>query len=238
MLLGLGIGSLVAVMLNPQWFYQQSTTRGNFTILHNQALPAGADSILNHAHQIVQYSPHYLPDYRITICMDDGSSFPRWIERLKKGRAVSYANIVVMQQAFDYEKGVSIIDGHLWDLTELYAHEITHCYQFKLAGFSTLWLPLWKIEGYAEYNSRWVVEPFSLRERYTLLLESRQKPTQGFRWTGTADGYGSPESYLEGLVYVQYLLEQENWTYPQILESEIDAQALENKLKAWYEKSP
>ncbi len=233
----LALACLVLSMLNPQWFYEYRTERGNFTILHEQAFPAGVDSILNQAHLIVQNSPHYLPDYQITICMDDGSSFPRWIEKLKKGRAVSYAHIVVMQQAFDYDKGVSDFDGHLWDLTELYAHEITHCYQFKLAGFATLWLPMWKIEGYAEYNSRRVLGPFSLRERYALLLESRQGPKAAFRWAATENGYGSPESYLEALVYVQYLIEEENWTYPQILESEIDANTLEAKLKAWYEKS-
>ncbi|MEL7533305.1 MAG: hypothetical protein AAFN10_18475 [Bacteroidota bacterium] len=237
-LLLLAIGSLVISMLNPQWFYDYTTERGNFRILHDQAFPEGVDSILNQAHLIVQKSPHYLADYPITICMDDGSSFPRWIEKLKKGRAVSYAHIVVMQQAFDYEKGASDFDGHLWDLTELYAHEITHCYQFKLAGFATLWLPMWKIEGYAEYNSRQVVPPFSLRERYALLLHSRQNPKQGFHWAATQNGYGSPESYLEALVYVQYLLEEENWTYPQILESEIEAKSLEAKLKAWYKKSP
>lgn len=236
LLIVLVIGSLAIGMLNPQWHYDYKTERGNFTLLHDQAFPEGVDSILHQAHLLVKQSPHYLPDYQITICMDDGSDFPRWIEKLKHGRAVSYAHIVVMQQAFDYEKGVSNFNDRLWDLTELYAHEITHCYQFKLAGFATLWLPMWKIEGYAEYTSRRVVAPFSLRERYALLLKSRTQAIEGFRWAASQNAYGSPESYLEALVYVQYLLEVENLTYPQILETELTAKAVEKKLNTWYKK--
>lgn len=230
----IALGSLIITMLNPHWFYQHETIRGSFTLLHEEALPEGVDSILNRAHLIVQQSAHYLPDYQIIICMDDGSNFPRWIEKLKKGRAVSYAHIVVMQQAFDYEKGVSVYNEHLWDLTELYAHEITHCYQYELAGFATLWLPMWKIEGYAEYVSRQVLFPASLGERYALLLAAKDLK-QGYQWVETENGYGSPKSYLEALVYVQYLLEEEGWTYPQVLATKLTSSEVEAKLNLWYE---
>ncbi|MEL6805068.1 MAG: hypothetical protein AAFO91_14935 [Bacteroidota bacterium] len=233
LLIVLFVSGISIFLLNPQWHYQHRTERGNFVLLHDQALPKGLDSLLQNAHQIVQRSPHYLPEYEITICLDDGPSFPRWVEKMKKGRAVSYAHIVVMQQAFDYERGVSDFDGHLWDLTELYAHEITHCYMYELAGFSTLWLPMWKIEGYAEYVSRAVTAPLGFAERYELLREARKLPPQDFRWIETSNGQGSPESYFEAMVYVQFLIEKKGWTYPEILESEINKAQVEQEITAW-----
>lgn len=152
-------GFLLIIVLNPILTYANKTTRNNITAFHNIALYPTLLTKLDQVTELLKASEFYNPDLHLDICLNDGSKYPKLIQAIR-GQAFAWGfyDKVVLQGTANYNENNVELNGYKWNLTQLLAHEMTHCFQFDKLGF---WkskpfanMPNWKWEGYAEYASR------------------------------------------------------------------------------------
>ncbi|QLH47729.1 MAG: hypothetical protein HWD58_20245 [Bacteroidota bacterium] len=152
-------GLLLIIVINPILTYANKTTHNNLTVFHNKTLDPTLLTKLDQATELLKASELYNPDLHLDICLNDGSKYPKLIRAIR-GQAFAWGfyNKVVLQGNANYNENYVELNGYKWNLTQLLAHEMTHCLQFDKLGF---WkskpianIPNWKWEGYAEYVSR------------------------------------------------------------------------------------
>ena len=152
-------GLLLIIVLNPILTYANKTTHNNFTIYHNTKLDPLLTSQLDNARNLLETSEFYNEKLNLDICLNDGSKYTDIIRTIR-GQAFAWGfyNKVVLQGTMNCKENYVELNGYKWNLTQLLAHEMTHCLQFYKLG---LWkskpianIDNWKWEGYAEYVSR------------------------------------------------------------------------------------
>ena len=113
------------------------------------------------------------------ICLNDGSNYPKLMQTIRgKAFAWGFYDKVVLQGTANYNYNYVELNGYKWNLTQLLAHEMTHCLQFDKLG---LWksnpianIPNWKWEGYAEYVSRQNADQKNVSKNIAHLLRLRK----------------------------------------------------------------
>lgn len=123
------IGVLIIIILNPVLTYASKTKYESFTIYHNQDLDKAIYAELSRAGKLIKASEFYNPKVNLDICLNDGSVYPNILRRIR-GRAFAWGfyNKVVLQGNADYKKNFVELNGYRWNLTELFAHEMIHCF--------------------------------------------------------------------------------------------------------------
>jgi hypothetical protein len=148
-------GFLLIIILNPILTYAYKTTHNNYTVFHNKTLDPTLFTKLDQATEFLKASEFYNPKLHLDICLNDGSKYPNRIQTLR-GQAFAWGfyDKVVMQGNANFKDNYVELNGYKWNLTQLAAHEMTHCLQFDKLSF---WksnpianIPNWKWEGYAE----------------------------------------------------------------------------------------
>lgn len=228
---------LITFILFPGISYAHKTVIGDVTIYHHQPLDPGMHQIISNSLAITKTSELYDADFKVQICLDDGSVYPSVIQLLK-GRAFGYglANKVILKSEANVSSNQALGYGQAWNLQELIAHEMIHTYQYNHYGFGTLRTPTWKLEGYAEYQSRKKGQLKDLGASIDLLLSERSKAgnVQWF-WIQLEDGTGLPSQYLRDKILIQYLMEVEGLTYQEIKNEERAAQVVEAQALTWHQ---
>ncbi|MEJ7830179.1 MAG: hypothetical protein WKF91_18360, partial [Segetibacter sp.] len=152
-------GLLLAIILKPTLTYANKTTHNIYIIYHNKALDQALKTRLDQAIQLVSTSELYNQNLKLDICLNDGSKYPEIVATLG-GRAFArgfYDKVVLFGKA-DFQNNFVELNRYKWNLTQLLAHEMTHCFQFDKRGFCKS-KPIanianWKWEGYPEYVAR------------------------------------------------------------------------------------
>lgn len=229
---------LVAIVFNPSWLYANKTMKKNYTILHQQSIDQNLIEKIENAIMLVEQSEFYEPNLHFEICLNDGSSYPTLIRTLRgPAFAWGFSNIVVLQGAADYNKNSVELNGYNWNLTQLLAHEITHCLQFSALG---LWksnpiasIPNWKWEGYPEYIARHNTDQIDLRATIERYVQSNST-----KWAITfCDSTIVPRDYYRDWLLTKYSMDVKKLNYPQLLADTTTEQTIERELLEWYNKS-
>jgi hypothetical protein len=230
--------SLIVVVLNPVLLYANRTTHQNYAIYHNAQLDPTAFSRIDEATKLLKTSELFDPTYKIDICLNDGSIYPtlmRWL----RGSAFAWGfyNKVVLQGDANFEGNYVELNGYKWNLTQLVAHEATHCLQYNRFGF---WktnpaanLPIWKTEGFPEYVARQNSDQKNLAFNINQLVKTEQRDNNG--WINFADNTGTVIAYYKNWLLVQYCIDVKKMSYQQILNDEVKEEIVRDEMMNWYQ---
>lgn len=232
------IGFLLTIVLNPILTYANKTIHNNFTIYHNTKLDPLLTSQLDNARNLLKTSEFYNTKLNLDICLNDGSKYTDIIKTiLGQAFAWGFYDKVVLQGTMNCKENYVELNGYKWNLTQLLAHEMTHCLQFDKLG---LWksnpvanIPNWKWEGYAEYVSRQDADQKDLSKNLARLFTTNKS-----NWEVVlADSTISPREYYESWALVQYCMDIKMMTYEQILVDTTNEQIVRQEMMDWYEKN-
>lgn len=196
---------VICLILNPSILYAKHTKIKNINVYHNKDLPVGFENTMLKSISMVNTSEIYDLNFDIDICLNDDSYYTKIIEAIKgKGFAHGFYNKVVITSNTDFESNISELNSRKWNLYQLIAHEMIHCYQYNVYGLKTLSIPAWKLEGYAEYIARGT----------TLNKDITEEEIQD-SWVNFSDGTGCPITYFNDYKKVKDLMASS--TYKAIL---------------------
>jgi hypothetical protein len=231
-------GLLMVIVLNPILTYANKTTHNNFTVYHNTNLDPLLTSQLDNARNLLKTSEFYNDKLNLNICLNDGSKYTDIIKAIR-GQAFAWGfyDKVVLQGTMNCKGNYLELNGYKWNLTQLLAHEMTHCIQFDKLG---LWkskpianIDNWKWEGYAEYISRQNDEQKDL-----LINIARLIGTDKNNWEITfTDSTIAPREYYDYWTLVQYCMDIKKMTYKEILTDTTSEQTVRQEMMKWYEQN-
>ncbi len=169
--------------------------------------------------------------------MNDGSTYPVIIRKIfGENFATGFYDKVVLQGNPDYEYNYIEIRGYKWNLTQLFAHEATHCLQYDKLG---LWksnpmaeYPAWKWEGYPEYIARQNPDQKDLAKNIGRLIKTEQTDNNG--WIYFADSTGTVIPYYRDWLLMQYDIDIKKMTYMQILKDTTQEETVRQQMMDWY----
>lgn len=228
-------GLLLIVILNPVLTYAKKRTHGQFTIFHSRQVDDNFISKLDIANELLKRSEFYEPDFKLSICLNDGSLYPEIIQTIR-GRAFAWGfyDIVVLQGSSYPKQNHLELNGYKWNLAQLLAHEMTHCLQFEHFGF---WksnpvanVPIWKWEGYAEYLSR----PTGDQKNLILSIDKFLASDKNDWEMELADGTMVPREYFKYWILLSYCMDVKKMTYQQIILDETSEKSIYQEVISWY----
>lgn len=230
-------GLLLIIILNPILTYAKKTTHNNYTVFQNKTLDPTLLNKLDQATELLKASEFYNPKLHLEICLNDGSIYPKLIQTLR-GQAFAWGfyDKVVMQGTANFKDNYVELNGYKWNLTQLLAHEMTHCLQFNKLG---LWkskpfasIPNWKWEGYAEYVSRQNTDQKDLSKNIERLIATNEKDW-GIKF---ADSTIAPREYYDNWTLIQYCMAIKKITYKQILADTTSEQIVRQEMMSWFSR--
>lgn len=228
---------LLIIILNPVLSYAFKTEHNNYTIFHNKNLDPAFVTELNQATELLKASEFYDSTLQLDICLNDGSKYPELIQALRgQAFAFGFYDKAVMQGKANFKNNYVELNGYKWNLTQLLAHEITHCLQFHKLG---LWkskpiagIPNWKWEGYAEYVSRQNNYQKDLSKNIARFIAADKN-----NWAiNFADSTIAPAEYYGYWTLVQYCMNIKKMSYKQILADTASEQTIRQEMMNWFSK--
>ncbi len=235
------LGILVGVVLNPTLLYANKTMIGKFTVYHNQPIDEHLKMRLNDADEILKSSELYDSNLKFDICLNDGSFYPSLLEIfLGNAFALGFtSNKIAICGEANFKDNYVEVNNYKWNLTQLLAHEATHCLVFHKVGFwnsnPVAHHPKWKWEGYPEYVARRNADQIDLVKNIEKLNRSMEKDK--IEWgISFADSTISPTEYFVNRLLIQYCIEIKNMTYENILNDTTSEQAIQNQMFDWFTK--
>lgn len=230
-------GLLLVIILNPILTYASKTTHNNHTIFHNKSIDPTILTKLDQATELLKASEFYNPKLQLDICLNDGSKYPKLI-RILRGQAFAWGfyDKVVMQGNAEFKENHVELNGYKWNLTQLLAHEMTHCLQFDKLGFSKSKpianIPTWKWEGYAEYISRKNTDQQDLSKNIARLIVADKNNWEVY----FADSTIAPIEYYSYWTLVQYCMDIKKMTYKQILADTTSERMVRKEMMNWFNR--
>jgi hypothetical protein len=231
------LGLLVGIILHPGLLYAGSSVDGHYTIYHQRQLGPSFAVRLHDADALVRSSELYDGSLQLSVCLNDG---PYHVEviRMTRGNAFGWGignDILALGGNMNARDNYSEIRDYKWNLTELIAHEATHCFQFHKYG---LWhsnpiarIPEWKWEGYPEYVAR--KNKVGLVQNIKHLQEVEQ--TDNNNWIGFADGTGTVIPYYKNWLLVQYCMDIKHMSCDALLKDNTQEELVRQEMMGWYE---
>lgn len=236
----ISVVTIIFALLNPGILYANKTEIGNYTVYHDEALHPDFELRLSNAAELVSASEIYDQDFKIKFCLNDGSYYPLFVEKIR-GRAFGWGghNIAVFSgEKTDFAENYVQIGRYKWNLERLFAHELMHCYQTNYFGlFNSNPIadyPTWKWEGFAEYISREGEEQQDLVKNIKRYKKSVLENEDAWE-VEFPDSTIAPRNYYEFWILVQYCLDVKEMNYPQLLETALDRDSLFAEMERWYQ---
>lgn len=229
---------LVFVVLTPSLMYANKTQLGTFTVYHNKPLDKYLKLRLDGAMDILKTSEYYDPTIKFRICMNDGSRYSALVQFfLGRAFALGYtSNIVTFCGEVNVKDNYVEVNDCKWNLTQLLAHEETHCFVFHKFGFwhsnPVTHYPTWKWEGYPEYVSRNTPEQKDLVKNIELLnnVLKENKHDWGISFS---DSTLVSKEYFRYRLLVQYCLDIKKQRYEDLLKDTTSEQATTTQMMNW-----
>jgi hypothetical protein len=232
------LGFLFVIVLNPLLTYAHKTSHLQFTVYHQQPLESRMMERLENAHRFLKKSELYEHPLKLDICLNDGSRYPDLIRAIRgPAFAWGFYDKVVLQGALNCAENYVELNGYKWNLTQLLAHEMTHCLQYERLGLMHS-KPIrnianWKWEGYAEYVSRQGLAQNKLKDRLQQFYESDTAA-----WAITfEDGTISSREYFRYWNMVEYCLEIKQMSYQKLLADASGEEVIETEMREWYQRT-
>jgi hypothetical protein len=228
---------LLVIVLNPGITYANKTVHNNFTVYHNKPLHPLLLTKLDEAAAILKQNEIYNPNLTIKVCLNDGSMYPGLIKKLMSpafGRSIY--NIVIIYGNADFVNDCFELNNYKWDMKQLLAHEMAHCYQVKKLG---IWnskplanIPNWKWEGFCEYAARQKPEQRDLIKNIEQLATAKDNS-----WAITfSDGTIIPKEYYDYWILVQYCLDIKKLSYQELITDKTSDADVRKEMMAWFKE--
>jgi len=233
------LGLLVGIALNPMLLYANKSITGVYTICHQEPLEASFIPKLEEANALLEKSELYDPCLKLTICLNDGSYYPKLMQRVR-GQAFGWGfqKIVVLMGKMNAKDNYLEINGYKWNLTELIAHEATHCFQFYKYGLfhsnPVANIPEWKWEGYPEYVAR--KNKADLVNNIIHLIKA-EKNRDNNNWIDFEDRTGTVIPYYKHWLLVQYCLDVRKMSYAGLVRDTTREALLTQDMMDWYKQN-
>ena len=223
------------LILNPGFLYAHETSFGQITVHHQYKLDTVFHSVLKRSLEIVQKGALYEQDLRIDFCLYEDSHYPRLVRLISgNARAAALLNKAVLLSPAHFSENYSLFNNHKWQLDQLIAHELTHCYQIHSFGVRSVMKSFWKTEGYAEYVARRSPQWENLRKNIRFLQDAKAKGGSSDAWIPFPGDAGGVIDYFTYMLMIQYLIEQEAWSYEQIMVDETPERVVFQRMMDWY----
>lgn len=227
----------ITLVLNPSLLYANKTSFGNFNIFHNSPIDSILVVRLNEANEIIKQSELFDANLKYDICLNDGSPYPALIKTiLDEPIGTTFYNKIVFLGTISFKENYGLEGKNKWNMTDLIAHSLTHCLQFKKQG---LWksnpvadYPMWKWEGYAEYTSRNRINKNDLITNIGMLLKTEKSDNKN--WIEFSDGTGSTLTFYKRRLLVQFCTEVEKMNFEQLLKDTETQEMKTRKMMSWY----
>ena len=228
---------LFCLILNPSLLYAHHTKVLNHNVYHDQALSSDLENHIKSSIKLIETSELYNKNLSFNICLDHGSVLPQIMNTIQ-GPAYGWGffnHIVLRGQINDKQNTISI-HHYKWDLSQLMAHELTHCLQINTFGF---WSsnPIadhaeWKWEGYPEYVARQDISQVDLKQNLDLYKNTFFNKDWAIEFK---NGTIAPKSYYKHWLLVKYCLDIKKMTYKALIEDKtIHIEDLEKDMWNWY----
>lgn len=222
---------LVGLVFNPTLLYANKKVIGNYTLYYNTQINDNLLSRLDNASKLLESSEIYDSAFKLDICLNDGSLYPALLGILK-GPAWGHGfyNKVVLTSNVNVSENTATVNGWNWNLTQLICHEAVHCYQYNKYGLETLNIPVWKLEGYAEYVSRKGDEHL-LNDNISRLFEAKDNLS-----VELSDKSIVPIDYYKNWLLVKYCFDIKHMNYQVLWDDVTPKETLENEMMNWYKR--
>lgn len=229
------LGLLLIIILNPILTYADKTTHNNFNIYHNKPLDPSLKMVLDEASTIVATSEFYNKDLKLDICLNESSPYTSIVKTLQEPAfAWGFYNKIVLNGTMHCAQNHLDLNNYQWNLTQLLAHEMAHCFQYNKLGFwhsnPIAQIPTWKWEGYAEYVSRQSPTQKDLIKNLDRLLSSSENSWE----IVLEDATVAPRTYYQYWNLVQFCLEIQQMSYQELLSDTRSEEEVNLQMQNWY----
>lgn len=223
-------------MLNPCLLYGNSTSYKNITIYHQDEFPQELKKVIDLSYSTIKSCEIYSSKLHSELCLNEGV-YPIIINTILGDdvfTAFSNKIVVLGNPTSEFDKFKK------WGKTMKYSQFLTHALVHNLQYEKhRLWdsnplggHPEWKWEGYVEYVV--LGELISLIELLELISNSNNGD---FEWVYITDEEGTIKRHLKYLALVKYCLEELDWDYNQLMNSQVDEEVLFEKLYTYVEEN-
>lgn len=234
-----GVTLLCLFIIYPNNLFARKNTYKNCTVYGNTLLTGNYKFILDNACALASTSELFDSKFQYDIFQAD-NSFYKTVSFKVLGPALarSIDNNVILNIHADFDQDLLSGTANKRNLTATIAHEMIHCLQvhkFGLLAFNPFHHPpLWKMEGYPEYVSR-----YNERKAPGYSLEASVKLAQSFveqkkEWVELQPGYADPLVYFKGWIMIEYLIEVKGLTYEEILKDNVKEEDIWCEMTAKY----
>ena len=234
--------TIVTIVLFPQHLFANKMNYKNFTVCSNNKIDNNIKTILNNAITLVEKSELYDTNYKYNIILCYNSLYNKIDDKLLGNgpSARTTLNNIVVKVNIDAEKNLAFPTVHKAcevNLTELLAHEMTHCLQANKYGifkFNPFKHPeFWKLEGYPEYVSKQTElsnKDYSLEKDINKYVELKSKSNDIWIKEGNCE---VPDYYYKGKLLMKYLIVVKHLSYDQILKDSTSENVVYEEMIKW-----
>ena len=226
---------LLFLVHHPEYFYRHSFKYRKFLVYSDESIDKGIEPLLDLSHEQLKCSEIDSDSLIYNVVLSEKNLYGRLIR--KNQIAQSVANNIVIKGKVDIKNNRIIRPSLEMNLVYAITHEGVHCQQHEELGlfmkFFMKKYPTWKIEGYAEWisqngifeNSDWIYD------KIDMIIDTESKTP--FRRVDLNNGYVKPLFYLKSQLLIGYLLDELKMSYSEIIQKEIDEDALFEEIISW-----
>ena len=234
----------IAILAFPSPLFAHKQNFGEFTVYANHAIPDECGDIVEEARQRIQAMERPRPgaSYRVYICGNQRlySLFAFLTRRGADSLAIGLSTLGNMYlnetkiRRFAAANHADIRHSRFeGNFAEVIAHEIVHFNMVESLGFrAALKLPVWKSEGYAEYQANLATSrmdsTYSLPGRIEVLLNDAV-------W---GRGDSPARRHFAWHVMVEYLAEVKGLSLEELADANITATSSHAEMLTWYRIRP
>jgi hypothetical protein len=239
-----GIVTIVTIILFPQPLFANKMQYKEFTVYSSDKIDDNIKIVLDNAVNLVRKSELYDSKYNYNIILCNNSFYNKIDDKLLGvgSTARSRLNNVIIKVRIDPENNLAFPAFHKAcevNLTELIAHEMTHCLQANKYGmlkFNPFKHPeFWKLEGYPDYIAKQrelLSKDYSLTSDIDRYVTLESKATDN--WISSQEGGCEvPNYYYKGKLMMEYLMDIKHFSYDQILKDTTSENTVYGEMIRW-----
>jgi hypothetical protein len=230
----------LGILFYPSPLFAHTESYGTYRVYSDEPISADFGSVIEDLDRRIQAMEHEPPDASQRIYLCGPKKFGLFAFLLRKDSRTLAIGLSVANETFvstnrvrlfaAKNQGVFRHTRFEGNLAEIVAHEVAHFNSVHALGFRAhLRQPLWKSEGWAEYQANLAAiraDPdYDLGHRIGLLLDDRY-------WGGQS--YGLARRLWESQLLVEFLGEVEGYRLTDIVSDEVTEATTRERMMTWY----
>ena len=236
--------TVVTIVLFPSHLFANKMNYKNFTISSNSTIDSHIKTVLDNALGLVEKSELYDAGYQYHIILCYHTFYNKIDDKILGVGPTARAtfNNIVVKVGIDAEKNAAFTTFHKVcevNLTEVLAHEMTHCLQANRYGiwkFNPYKHPeFWRLEGYPEYVSKQAEtseKDYSLEKDIDNYVRLKNEAKDIWIQEGNCE---VPDYYYRGKIMIRYLMDVRHLSYDLILKDTASENSVYNEMIQWRE---